>query len=141
MAKALDLAIQRKLDLVNVAPTAKPPVCKILDYGKYRYEMIKKEKEAKKKQNIITVKEIRMTPNIDLHDLEVKAKRASTFLQNGDRVKVAVRFRGREMNNTKSGREVLERFYEMTKEAGKIDKKPVMEGRNMIMFLEPVAEK
>mgnify|MGYP002724190032 CR=1 FL=1 len=139
--KAMDIATERKLDLVNVAPTAKPPVCKILDYGKYKYELAKKEKEARKNQKTITVKEVRMTPNIDTHDLEVKVKRAIDFLENGDKVKVSVRFRGRELGHTELGREVLDQFVEMVSEYSTVEKKPAMEGRSMVMFLAPKATK
>lgn len=133
--EALDLAYSKKLDLVNMAPTAKPPVCRILDYGKYRYEMIKKEKEAKKNQKTVELKEIRFSPNIDTHDLKVKANQANKFLKNGDKVKVSVRFRGREMGHTQLGEEVLNDFVELTSEYGVVDKKPKMEGRRMVMFL------
>ena len=133
--KAMDIAAERKLDLVNVAPTAKPPVCKILDYGKYKYELAKKEKEARRNQKIITVKEIRMTPNIDTHDLEVKSKRAVEFLKDGDKVKVSVRFRGRELGHTELGRVVLDQFFEMVSDYSNVEKRPVMEGRSMVMFL------
>ncbi|NLX61140.1 MAG: translation initiation factor IF-3 [Tissierellia bacterium] len=133
--KALVLAYERRLDLVKVAPNAKPPVCKIMDYGKYKYELAKKEKEAKKKQKVINVKEVRLTPSIEEHDLKVKAKRANEFLKNGDRVKVSVRFRGRELGHIEIGREVLMKFAELTKDNGVIEKQPKMEGRNMVMFL------
>ncbi len=133
--KALDLAYERNLDLVKVAPNAKPPVCRIMDYGKYKYELAKKEKEAKKKQKIINVKEVRLTPSIEEHDLKVKAKRANEFLQNGDRVKVSVRFRGRELGHTEIGKEVLMKFAELTSEYGAIEKQPKLEGRNMVMFI------
>ncbi|WP_071028172.1 translation initiation factor IF-3 [Peptoniphilus raoultii] len=133
--RALDMAFEKKLDLVNVAPSAKPPVCRIMDYGKYRYELIKKEKEAKKKQRVINVKELRLTPNIESHDLNTKANRAIDFLKSGDRVKVVVRFRGREMGHTDIGKEVLEEFVNLISEYGAVDKKPKMEGRNMVMFL------
>lgn len=133
--KALDLAYERNLDLVKVAPNAKPPVCRIMDYGKYKYELAKKEKEAKKKQKIINVKEVRLTPSIEEHDLKVKAKRANEFLQNGDRVKVSVRFRGRELGHTEKGKEVLMKFAELTSEYGAIEKQPKLEGRNMVMFI------
>ena len=129
------LAYERRLDLVKVAPNAKPPVCKIMDYGKYKYELAKKEKEAKKKQKVINVKEVRLTPSIEEHDLKVKAKRANEFLKNGDRVKVSVRFRGRELGHIEIGREVLMKFAELTKDNGVIEKQPKMEGRNMVMFL------
>lgn len=138
--KALGVANERKLDLVNVAPNAKPPVCKIMDYGKYKYELTKKEKEAKKKQRVINVKEIRLTPNIEIHDLNVKAKRANEFLQNGDKVKVAVRFRGREMGHTEIGKVVLNDFAELVKDYGIIEKPAKLEGRNMTMFLAPKTE-
>ena len=131
------MAYNQKMDLVKVAPNAKPPVCRIMDYGKYKYEMAKKEKEAKKKQKVINVKEIRMTPNIEEHDLAVKAKNASKFLEDGDRVKVVVRFRGRELGKMDIGREVLMQFAEMTSEYSTIDKHPTVEGKNMSMFLTP----
>ncbi len=138
--KALDVAYDRKLDLVNVAPNAKPPVCRIMDYGKYKYELAKKEKEARKNQKVINVKEIRLTPNIESHDLNVKARRANEFLKSGDKVKVSVRFRGREMGHTNIGRVVLDNFAELTKELGVIEKPAKMEGRNMTMFLAPKTE-
>ena len=120
---------------MNVSPTANPPVCRIMNYGKYKYAQAKKEKESKKKQKIINVKEIRMTPNIEEHDLAVKAKNASKFLEDGDRVKVVVRFRGRELGHMDVGREVLMQFAELTSEISTIDKYPTVEGKNMIMFL------
>ncbi|MCF6465960.1 translation initiation factor IF-3 [Clostridium sp. Cult2] len=138
--KAMEIAFERKLDLVKVAPNAKPPVCRIMDYGKYKYELAKKEKEAKKNQKVINVKEVRMTPNIESHDLNVKANRAIDFLKNGDKVKVSVRFRGRELGHTDAGKEVLTNFAELTSEYGVIDKHPKMEGRNMIMYLVPKTE-
>lgn len=133
--KALEMAYEKKLDLVKVAPNAKPPVCRIMDYGKYKYEIAKKEKEARKNQKVINVKEVRLTPNIEDHDLNVKARQAIGFLENGDKVKVSVRFRGREMGHTAMGREVLGKFAEIASEVGAIDKRPRMEGRNMVMFL------
>lgn len=131
------IANEKKLDLVKVAPNAKPPVCKIMDYGKYKYEMQKKEKEAKKNQKVINIKEIRLTPNIEEHDLNVKATQASKFLQKENKVKVSVRFRGRELGHTDIGKEVLAQFAERVSEYGTIEKKAKMEGRNMIMFLAP----
>jgi len=125
------------MDLVVVSPTAVPPVCRIMNYGKYKYAMEKKEKESKKKQKVINIKEIRMTPNIEDHDLGVKAKNASKFLQDGDRVKVVVRFRGRELGHTDVGRKVLLQFAEMTADYSTIDKYPLIEGKNMTMFLIP----
>ena len=138
--EALDAAREADLDLVNIAPNAKPPVCKVIDYGKYRYEAIKREKEAKKKQKVINVKELRLSPNIDTHDLEVKANKANNFLKKGDRVKVTVRFRGRELGHTSIGKDVLNDFADLTSENGIIDKKPTMEGRSMVMFLAPNTE-
>lgn len=135
--EALELAEKQKLDLVNISPNAEPPVCRIMSYGKYRYELAKKEKESKKKQKVINIKEIRLTPNIEDHDLSVKAKNASKFLQDGDRVKVVVRFRGREIGYSEIGQKVLMQFAELTSETSTIDKMPKIEGRNMIMFLNP----
>ena len=133
--EARKIAEERKLDLVKISPNAKPPVCKVMDYGKYKYELAKKEKEARKRQKTITVKEIRLTPKIEDNDLRTKAKRANGFLEDGDKVKVSVRFRGRELVNPDSGRDVLNKFAELTSENGVIDKKPKLEGRNMVMFL------
>lgn len=130
-------ALESDLDLVKISPNAKPPVCKIMDYGKYKYEQAKKEKEAKKKQKVINIKEVRLTPVIEENDLRVKANRAIDFLKDEDKVKVSVRFRGREMGHTDAGRTVLEKFIEMTSEYGVVDRKPKLEGRNMIMFLSP----
>ncbi len=138
--RAMEVSTERNLDLVNVAPSAKPPVCKVMDYGKYKYELAKKEKEARKNQKIINVKEIRMTPNIETHDLTVKANRAIDFLKDGDKVKVAVRFRGREMGHTQLGRVVLDDFFELISEFGKIEKPAKLEGRNMVMFVMPKAD-
>lgn len=133
--EAMKIAEEKKLDLVKVSPNAKPPVCKIMDYGKYKYEQTKKEKESRKKQKVINVKEIRMTPTIDEHDLQVKIKNANKFLAKGDRVKVVVRFRGRQLGHTEIGREVLMKFIEATSEFSVVDKRPKMEGRQMVMFL------
>lgn len=138
--KALDAAFNKKLDLVKVAPNAKPPVCRIMNYGKYKYEMEKKEQEARRRQKVMNLKEVRLTPNIETHDLKVKARNANRFLKDGDKVKVSVRFRGREMGNKDIGREVLDEFTELTKEEGIIDKSAKMEGRNMVMFLVPRTE-
>ena len=136
----MELADEKKLDLVKIAPKANPPVCKIMDYGKYKYEMAKREKEARKKQRTITLKEVRLSPNIEAHDLNVKARQAIGFLESGDKVKVSVRFRGREMGHTEMGRVVLKDFAELTKEVGTIEKQARMEGRNMVMFLGPKTE-
>ncbi len=135
------MAVQKGKDLVLIAPNGKPPVCRIMDYGKYRYEIIKKNKEAKKKQKTTNLKELRLSPNIESHDLNVKARQASKFLTSGDKVKVSVRFRGRELGHTDIGRKVLEDFAALTKEAGEIEKRPRMEGRSMVMFLQPKSEK
>ena len=139
--QALSLAEEKKLDLVNMSPNAKPPVCKILDYGKYRYEMQKREKEAKKKQKTIQVKEIRLSTFIEEHDIQVKAKTACKFLQEGDKVKVSLRFRGRERDYTAKGRDVMNKFAECCSEVGTVDKKPTFEGRSLTMFLAPKTDK
>ena len=135
--EALAMARERNLDLVKIAPQAKPPVCKILNYGKYRFEQIKREKEAKKKQKVIDIKEVRLSPNIEEHDLQTKLKNAVKFLKNGDKVKVSVRFRGRELSRTGFGREVLDDFTKGIAEVGDVEKPPKMEGRSMVMFLMP----
>ena len=139
--EALDLAAERKLDLVKIAPKAKPPVCKILDYGKYRYELQKKEKEARKKQKTMQVKEIRLSTFIEEHDVEVKAKNAAKFLKAGDKVKVSLRFRGRERDYTSKGMDVMKRFAEVVAETGEIEKKPSFEGRSLTMILAPKTDK
>ncbi len=123
------------LDLVKISPNAKPPVCKIVDYGKYRYEQMRKEKERRKNQKTIDVKEIRLSPNIDVNDLMTKAKQARKFLTKGDKVKVALRFRGREMAHKDVGKEVLDRFFDELSDIATIDKPAKMEGRSMVMFL------
>ncbi|MDD3223011.1 MAG: translation initiation factor IF-3 [Clostridia bacterium] len=133
--EALRLAHEANLDLVKVAPQAKPPVCKIIDYGKYRYEMARKDKEARKKQKVIDIKEIRFSPNIDVNDLNTKMNHARKFLSSGNRVKVSVRFRGREMAHTATGRVILEQFAEKLSDIAVIDKPAKLEGRSMVMFL------
>jgi len=137
---ALNLARERQLDLVKVAPRSRPPVCKIMDYGKYKYEQSKKEKEARKKQRVINVKEIRMSPKIEEHDLQVRVKNASKFISEGDKVKVTVRFRGREIAHTTLGREILTKMAEDMKDIASVEKKPRVEGRNMVMILAPKVE-
>lgn len=132
---ALKLAKDANLDLVKIAPTAKPPVCKIIDYGKYRYEVARKEKEAKKKQKVTDVKEIRLSPNIDANDLNTKANQARKFITKGDKVKVALRFRGREMAHITSSRQILDDFYSKLEDVAVVEKPAKLEGRNMIMFL------
>lgn len=139
--EALNLADERKLDLINVSPNANPPVCKILDYGKYRYDIQKREKEAKKKQKSMQVKEIRLGVFIEEHDIQVKAKTASKFLKDGDKVKVSMRFRGRERDHVPQGKQVMEKFAETVSEFGNVEKKPAFEGRNMMMFISPKADK
>ncbi|MFY9278708.1 MAG: translation initiation factor IF-3 [Caldicoprobacterales bacterium] len=135
--KALEIAQQRELDLVKVAPKANPPVCRIMDYGKYRFDMAKKEKEARKHQRVINVKEVRLSANIEEHDMGVKARHADKFLKAGDKVKVTIRFRGREMAHTSIGYDVMNRFVEMITQEHSIERKPKLEGRNMIMILAP----
>lgn len=138
--RAQEMAYEHNLDLVKVAPNAKPPVTRIMDYGKYKYELAKKEREARRNQKIMNLKEVRMSPHIEEHDLNVKARQAIGFLEDGDKVKVSVRFRGRELGHTDMGREVLDDFIEIIGDKGKIDKKPRMEGRNMVMFFVPKSE-
>lgn len=138
---ALALSAEKRLDLVNISPNAKPPVCKILDYGKYRYELQKKEKEARKKQKTIQVKEIRLSTFIEEHDLIVKANNASKFLKDGDKVKVSLRFKGREKDHAGKGQSVMARFAEVTGEYSVIEKKPEFEGRSLIMVLAPKTDK
>lgn len=135
---ALDLAEEKKLDLVKIAPTAKPPVCKIIDYSKFRFEQTKKEKEARKKQKSFDVKEIRLSPNIDTHDINFKIKKAHEFLRDGDKVKVSIRFRyGREMGRTKAAEQIMIDFAGSCAEFGVMEKPPKMESKNMFMFLAP----
>ena len=123
------------LDLVKIAPTAKPPVCKIIDYGKYKYELARKEKEARKKQKTIDVKEIRLSPNIDTNDLNTKVSAARKFISKGDKVKVSLRFRGREMAHVQSSKYILDEFSEQLSDIDVVEKAPKLEGRSMTMFL------
>lgn len=134
---AQKMANTKNVDLVKIAPQASPPVCKLMDYGKYVFELAKKEKEAKKNQKIISIKEVRISPSIEDHDFEFKVKNAYKFLQDGDKVKVSVRFRGREMNYTSLGHGVLEKFAEAVKDVGIVERRPKLEGRSMIMILNP----
>ena len=134
---ALQMAKDAELDLVKIAPTAKPPDCKIIDYGKYRYELARKEKEAKKKQKVIEVKEVRLSPNIDTNDLSTKMGAARKFLEKGDKVKVTLRFRGREMAHMSKSRYILEDFAKELADIAVIDKPSKVEGRSMVMFLTP----
>ena len=133
--EALKLAKEAELDLVKIAPSAIPPVCKIVDYGKYRYELARKEKEAKKKQKVIDVKEVRLSPNIDTNDLNTKVNQARKFLTKGDRVKVTLRFRGRELAHVNSSKGILDDFAERLSDVAVIEKPAKFEGRSMIMFL------
>ncbi|MGI6123040.1 MAG: translation initiation factor IF-3 [Acetivibrionales bacterium] len=130
-------ANERELDLVKISPNANPPVCKIMDYGKFLYEQNKREKEAKKKQTVIEVKELRLSAKIEEHDFSFKAKNAIKFLEDGDKVKISIRFRGREIAYSTLGREVMEKFADTVKEYGKVDRPPIMEGRTMSMILIP----
>lgn len=131
------MAINKNLDLVLVAPNTNPPVCKIMNYGKYRFDQMKKEKEAKKNQKNADLKEIRVTPNIDVHDYEFKAKNIRKFLQSGDKVKITVRFRGREVNNSAMGEKVLNKFIEDLADISIVEKKPFLEGKNMFIIIAP----
>lgn len=135
--QAQQMADEKNLDLVEVAPQAKPPVCRIMDYGKYKYEQAKKAKEARKNQNIITVKEVQLGLKIEDHDFYVKVKRARKFLEEKNKVKIRVKFRGREITHKELGSELLERFVKELAEVGKIENRPKMEGRNMILLLGP----
>ena len=129
------------LDLVEISPTARPPVCKIMDFGKYKYEQQKRENEARKKQKVIDVKEVKFRPNTDTHDYDVKMRNVFRFLQNGDKVKVTLRFRGREMAHLDIGRNVLDRVAEDVQELGKVENIPKMEGRQMVMMVAPLPRK
>ena len=137
VADALTVAEEKGLDLVEVAPNATPIVCKIMNYGKYKYEQARKEKEAKKKQKVVEVKEIRLSPTIDTHDFEFKAKNARKFLEDGDKVKATIKFKGRELNNTSFGANVLNKFAESLEDVGTADKEPKLEGRNMMLIISP----
>ncbi|WP_438826267.1 translation initiation factor IF-3 [Ruegeria atlantica] len=140
-AKAMQMAADAGLDLVEISPNANPPVCKIMDFGKFKYEQQKRESEARKKQKVIEVKEVKFRPNTDTHDYDVKMRNVFKFLENGDKVKVTLRFRGREMAHQNLGRELLERVAADTKEIGKVENMPKMEGRQMIMMIGPLPQK
>lgn len=137
---ALALAVQENLDLVKISPNATPPVCKIMDYGKYRFEILKKQKEAKKNQKVVELKEIWLSMTIDVGDLNIKAKQAIKFVSQGNKVKVSIRLRGRQMAHSSLGVEVMEKFYELVKESAMIEKKPLQEGRSIFMILAPQKE-
>ena len=134
---AQKLADEKNLDLVKISPQAKPPVCKIMDYSKYKFDLAKKEKEAKKKQKVVETKEVRLSPNIDTHDVQVKVKNAVKFLKAGNKVKVSIRFRGRELARQDAAIEIMKDFAAQVSEVGQIDKEPKMEARTMAMFLGP----
>ena len=138
LSAALGTANDKGLDLVLIAPQGNPPVCKILDYGKYRFERDKKEKEARKNQQTSTVKEVQLSCNIDTNDFNVKARNALKFLDNGDKVRVVLRFRGRQLSRTEQGTELLKKFEEACSEKGQVDKDPVLEGKTMTMFISPI---
>ncbi|WP_041251043.1 translation initiation factor IF-3 [Filifactor alocis] len=139
--QALELATAQELDLVKISPNAVPPVCKIMDYGKYKYESAKREKESKKKQKVVVMKELRLRPAIEENDLKTKAKMGTKFLANGDKLKVSVRFRGRELGHKDIGFIVLDKFVELVQEQGTPVGKPKMEGNSLVLMVEPTAKK
>lgn len=137
---ALDIADERGVDLVLVSPNPENPVCKLLDYSKYKYDMAKRAKEVKKNQKVIETKEVRISPNIDKHDLEIKAKMANKFISSGNKVKISMRFRGRELNFINQGKQIMSDFKDMIENC-QVDKEPKMEGRNLNMFISPIKNK
>lgn len=139
--EAMEIAEEKKLDVVEVAPTGRPPVCRIMDYGKYKYEQSKREREARKNQKVIVVKEVKLRPNIEDHDFMTKTRNAIRFLNDGDKVKVTIMFRGREITHPQIGRELCLRLADHVKDIAKIEKMPKVEGRNMTMVLVPITEK
>ena len=141
VAKALEAAYAADLDLVCISPNAQPPVCKVMDYGKYRFEQTKREKEAKKNQKVIEIKEIRLGLGIDVHDFETKGRQTIKFLQSGNKVKVSIRFRGRELGHPEIGLDIMNRFADFCKDYASVEKAAKMEGRNMLMFLNPKSGK
>jgi translation initiation factor IF-3 len=140
-SEAMKIAIEKDLDLVKIAPTSNPPVCKIMDYGKYRYEQAKRVKEVRRHQHVVEIKEIRMSPSIGINDFNVKLRNGIKFLKEGDRLKVTIRFRGREMAHTDIGERLLAKFAEECAEFGNVDKNPKLDGRHMSMFLTPKQSK
>ena len=140
-AKALEIAESKNLDLVKIAPQAQPPVCKIMDYGKYRFEQAKREKEARKNQHIVDIKEVRLSLNIDTHDFNTKLNHTQKFIKSGDKVKVSIRFRGREMGHPEIGTDIMNKFAEACQEFANVEKPAKLEGRSMIMFLAPKVNK
>lgn len=141
LTEALHIAAEKSLDLVEIAPNAKPPVCKLMDYGKYKYEQAKREKEARKKQKVVEVKEVKLRPNIEAHDFETKARSVQRFLNSGDKVKVTIMFRGREITHPDQGKMLCLKLAEFLNEQAVIEREPKVEGRNMIMILSPVTNK
>ena len=141
LARALELSTEKKLDLVLVSPNSQVPVCKIMNYGKYKFEQAKKEKEARKNQKTFEIKELRITPNIEQHDFDFKAKNARRFLEDGNKVKITVRFRGRELNYVKAGEETLNEFIENLSDIANVEKKPLLEGKNMFVILAKKTDK
>jgi translation initiation factor IF-3 len=139
--EALRLAQEKDLDLVNIAPNAKPPVCRIMDYGKYRYEQQKKEKESRKNQKVVEVKEIRLSPTIEEHDFQTKLRNTVKFLQNGNKVKLTIRFRGRAITHAEIGQQVMERLSKEVENLSVVERKPKIEGRSMVMILAPKNDK
>ncbi len=137
LKQAMELAEQRNLDLVKIAPQAKPPVCKIIDYGKFRFEQSKREKEQRKNQRVVEIKEVRLSLNIDTHDFETKKNHATRFIAEGNKVKASIRFRGREMGHPELGQEIMRRFADAMSEVANVEKAPKLEGRSMLMFLAP----
>jgi len=135
--EAMEIAEERGLDLVKISPNAQPPVCKLMDYGKFRFEQAKKQKEARKNQSTVSVKEMRLSATIDKHDLEVKARNVTKFLKDGDKVKVSLRFRGRQMTHTDQGKQVMDLFFSMVQDNAVMEKSAKLEGRSMFMILAP----
>lgn len=140
-AKALEMAAAKNLDLVKIAPQAVPPVCKIMDYGKYRFEQAKREKEARKNQHVVDIKEVRLSLNIDTHDFNTKVSHAQRFIKGGDKVKVSIRFRGREMGHPELGTDIMKKFSDACQEFAVVEKPAKLEGRSMLMFLAPKPNK
>lgn len=138
---AMRLAAEQHLDLVEIAPTAKPPVCRIMDFGRFKYEQQKRERETRKRQRIISVKEVKLRPNIEDHDFDVKLKNALRFLDDGDKVKITIMFRGRELSHPELGRVLLNRMAECIREIAIVEREPKLEGKNMIMIVSPKASK
>ena len=141
LRKAMEIAEQKNLDLVKIAPQANPPVCKIIDYGKYRFEQAKREKEARKNQRVVEIKEVRLSLNIDTHDFETKRNHALRFISEGNKVKASIRFRGREMGHPELGLDIMKRFADAMSEVANVEKPAKLEGRTMLMFLAPKPQK